>query len=71
MMIGGWGVLSNREIVSFRSCVRCEAVCAREAMLFLSLGFPTANSPPGRGGAHPRFAVLSLEWFCEFVCYLW
>ena len=24
--IGGWGV-PNREIVSFRSCVRCEAVC--------------------------------------------
>ena len=35
----------NREIVSFRSCVRCEAVCARETMRFLlSLGFATVNS---------------------------
>ena len=32
--IGGWGDGANREIVSFRSCVRAsEAVCAREAML--------------------------------------
>ena len=37
---------SNREIVSFRSCVRCEAVHVRETLLFPSLGFAIANSAP-------------------------
>ena len=42
--IGGWGVSQpgNR----FVSCVRCEAVCARETMMFLSLGLATVNSAP-------------------------
>ena len=74
----------NREIVSFRSCVRCEAVCERETMMFLSLGFETVNSPPRLvlGLAFSIWLVSSnLEfvnslvrnekWICEVVEPLW
>jgi hypothetical protein len=49
------GSLHNQRIVSFRSCVRCEAVCVRETMLFLSLGFAIVNSgPPARARARAQ-----------------
>ena len=53
--IGGWGVRQpgNR----FVSCVRCEAVCARETMMFLSLGLATVNSAP-RGSGSGRGRAL-------------
>ena len=73
---------TNREIVSFRSCVRCEAVCERETMMFPSLGFATANSAPARGrgrargralwfGASLCETALSFECFCESVQRPW
>ena len=36
--------------------MRCEAVCERETMMFLSLGFETVNSPPWTG---PGLALVS------------
>ena len=49
---------SNQEIVSFCSCVRCEAACADEAMMFLSLGFPTTNSGPWAVGVGVPFVCV-------------
>ena len=66
---------SNREIVSFRSCVRCEAACAGEAMMFLSLGFPTANSGPWAVGVGVPFVCVKANvrqmWFYELTKHLW
>ena len=36
----------NREIVSFRSCVRCEAACARRTMLLPRLGGGSSQNAP-------------------------
>ena len=46
----------NQEIVSFRSCVRCEAACARGTMLLPRLGGGTSKSPPVCGLACPWFS---------------
>ena len=67
----------------FVSCVRCEAVCTRETMLFLSLGLATVNSAPalglglgralGRGRAFPwRFLgfVRYFHYFCLILLIL-
>ena len=68
---------SNREIVSFRSSVRCEAVCARETMLFSTLGRGSSESaPPVRARACPpplawaMSSKLDEKWFCELVGHL-
>ena len=57
------------KLFRFRSCVRCEAVCVREAMMLPSLGFANANSAPGRAGAGVPLAVGRVwKWASPWLC---
>ena len=62
--------------------MRCEAVCERETMMFLSLGFETVHSPPPPAAhlagsfvtSDVEFAISSVrneKWICEVVEPLW
>ena len=52
----------------FVSCVRCEAVCTRETMLFPSLGLAAVNSAPARAcvRAVPFFGVGRFRGFIRY-----
>ena len=50
MRISEGGGVSNWEIVSFRSCVRCEAVCERETDEISVARVAHRFTTPGRGG---------------------
>ena len=64
----------------FVSCVRCEAVCTRETMLFPSLGLAAVNSAPGRGrarvpacpssGSGVSLALFVSIWLCSLILLL-
>ena len=52
LCIGRWGCYSNQGNVSIRSCVRCEAACARGMMLLPRLDRGSlVNAPPRRVGS--------------------
>ena len=50
----------------FVSCVRCEAVCTRETMLFPSLGLAAVNSAPACVRAVPFFGVGRFLGFVRY-----
>ena len=57
---------------SFRSCVRCEAVCGREEERIPSLGFHVAQTAPGeRSEIFPREVFADRCWgFKGLECFL-
>ena len=52
----------------FVSCVRCEAVCTRETMLFPSLGLAAVNSGPARARAcRALLRGRAFPWLCSLL----